>query len=169
MITASKSPVAIREQNFFLLAVAKSFFVATIMFADGYSCRNSAANCSMMWLGTTKIDLLQKSKPFTLHSTEQPFQKSFLLRTSCANSVFLPYKIWAMAFCWCFLNFISGFIPTKFKWLPSYSRGRILLNLSLYSLTNRSLLSTSLKIQSSNACLIWSCFACAMAVSFFLH
>lgn len=59
MITASKSPVAIREQNFFLLAVAKSFFVATIMFAEGYSCKNSAANCSMMWFGTTKIDLLQ--------------------------------------------------------------------------------------------------------------
>ena len=54
MITASKSPVAIREQNFFLLAVAKSFLVATIMFAEGYNCKNSAANCSMMWFGTTR-------------------------------------------------------------------------------------------------------------------
>ena len=28
--------------------VAKSFFVATIIFAEGYSCKNSAANCSIM-------------------------------------------------------------------------------------------------------------------------
>ena len=30
---------------------------------------------------------------------------------------------------------ISGLIPTKFRWLPSYSRGRMLLNLRMGSTT----------------------------------
>ena len=66
MITASMSLVAILAQNFFRFLVSKSFFVATSRLAAGYSWSHSAANCSMMWFGTTIMDLLQS--PSRLHS-----------------------------------------------------------------------------------------------------
>jgi len=48
----------------------------------------------------------------------------------------------------CSRSSISGFIPLKMIWLPSYSRGRILLNLSLYSRTSFSRLAGSRHTQS---------------------
>ena len=64
MIIASNSPVAILLQNFFLFFVSKSFLVATKIFALGYKSKNSDANCSIMWFGTTKRDLLHKPNLF---------------------------------------------------------------------------------------------------------
>ena len=43
---AANIPVAIRPQNFLRFFVSKSRFVATRIFAAGYSCKNSAAHCS---------------------------------------------------------------------------------------------------------------------------
>ena len=53
-----------RLQNFFLFCFSKSFFVATKILALGYSCKNSAAHCSVMWFGTTISDLVQSPSRF---------------------------------------------------------------------------------------------------------
>ena len=41
------------EQNRFLFAGSKSFFVATRIFAPGYKRKKSLPHCSSKWLGTT--------------------------------------------------------------------------------------------------------------------
>ena len=62
------------------------------MFADGYSCKNSLPNCSMMWFGTTKIDLLH-SPSLLLSIAPATISKVLPAPTSCAKRVFLPYNI----------------------------------------------------------------------------
>ena len=83
-----------------------------------------------MWLGTTNKLLLQ-SPNLLLSIALATISKVLPAPTSWANKVFPPYKTLAIAFTWCGLNVISGFIPSNVIWLPSYSLGIIALNFSL--------------------------------------
>ena len=147
MTMISKLPVAMRAQNFFRFAFSKSVLRATRISALGYSSKASAAICSVRWLGTTISVLLQSPSRF-FSMALATISNVFPAPTSCASSTLLPYSTWAMALRWCGRRVISGFMPGKCRWLPSYSRGRRQLNLVLYIETNRWRRVGSLKIQS---------------------
>ena len=134
-------------QNFLRFAFSKSVLRATRISALGYSSKASAAICSVRWLGTTISVLLQSPSRF-FSMALATISNVFPAPTSCASSTLLPYSTWAMALRWCGRRVISGFMPGKCRWLPSYSRGRRQLNLVLYIETNRWRRVGSLKIQS---------------------
>ena len=60
-------------------------------------------------------------------------------------------------------------MPGNFKWEPSYSRGLVELNNTLYLLTSSLRLSMSRNTQSRKASLMASCFCAAIVVSFLLR
>src|SRR5712691_8869801 len=69
----SQSPLAILAVRSLRRARVKSSFPAISSLAFGYSCINSLANCSSMWLGTTYIGFLRSPGLLHLHARSRHY------------------------------------------------------------------------------------------------
>ena len=105
-------------------------FTCRLLKAVSDICPYGRNHCSVIWFGTTISDFVHRPKRL-LSIAAATTSKVFPAPTSCAKRVFPPYTMWAMALTWCFRRVISGFIPENRICCPSYSRGRMALNISL--------------------------------------
>ena len=88
-ITASQLCVAIFAQNSLRRLFSKSFFVATRIFAVGYSRMNSAPVCSVRCPGTTSIAFVDRPRRFD-SMIEAIISNVLPAPTQCARSVLPP-------------------------------------------------------------------------------